>query len=285
MAHCRHDTTRFPFCPQPERLSASRPCAVGAAQLRHGARRAAGGCCCASRTSTAPAAARSTRRRSSRTSPGSASSGRRRCGGSPSISRTTGRRSTGCSDMRLTFPELRIARRDRAPGGRPRIARALAARSGRRAALSRHRASDERGGARGAHRRGRALRDPPRHGRGAGMGRAAALDRDRRRVPAARPARFAAEPEAWGDVILGRKDTPTSYHLSVVIDDALQGVTARGARAGPVLVHQRAPPAAIAARSARAGLSPSPADPRRRGPQAVQVDPARRACANCARRA
>ena len=34
-----------------------------------------------------------------------------------------------------------------------------------------------------------------------------------------------ADPAAWGDVILGRKDTPTSYHLSVVIDDALQGVT------------------------------------------------------------
>lgn len=34
-----------------------------------------------------------------------------------------------------------------------------------------------------------------------------------------------ARPEDWGDVILGRKETPTSYHLSVVIDDALQGVT------------------------------------------------------------
>lgn len=34
-----------------------------------------------------------------------------------------------------------------------------------------------------------------------------------------------ARPEAWGDVILARKDTPTSYHLSVVVDDALQGVT------------------------------------------------------------
>jgi glutamyl-Q tRNA(Asp) synthetase len=34
-----------------------------------------------------------------------------------------------------------------------------------------------------------------------------------------------ARPEAWGDVILARKETPTSYHLSVVIDDALQGVT------------------------------------------------------------
>jgi glutamyl-Q tRNA(Asp) synthetase len=36
---------------------------------------------------------------------------------------------------------------------------------------------------------------------------------------------IAAEPLAWGDVILARKETPTSYHLSVVIDDALLGVT------------------------------------------------------------
>lgn len=34
-----------------------------------------------------------------------------------------------------------------------------------------------------------------------------------------------AAPEAWGDVVLGRKETPTSYHLSVTLDDALQGVT------------------------------------------------------------
>jgi glutamyl-Q tRNA(Asp) synthetase len=34
-----------------------------------------------------------------------------------------------------------------------------------------------------------------------------------------------ARPSAWGDVILARKETPTSYHLSVVVDDALQDVT------------------------------------------------------------
>ena len=34
-----------------------------------------------------------------------------------------------------------------------------------------------------------------------------------------------ARPQAWGDVILARKETPTSYHLSVAIDDALQGVS------------------------------------------------------------
>jgi len=34
-----------------------------------------------------------------------------------------------------------------------------------------------------------------------------------------------AQPEAWGDVVLARKETPTSYHLAVVVDDALQGAT------------------------------------------------------------
>jgi len=43
--------------------------------------------------------------------------------------------------------------------------------------------------------------------------------------PEGETGKVAARPEAWGDVILARKETPTSYHLSVVIDDALQGVT------------------------------------------------------------
>jgi glutamyl-Q tRNA(Asp) synthetase len=34
-----------------------------------------------------------------------------------------------------------------------------------------------------------------------------------------------ARPEAWGDVVLARKDVGTSYHLSVVTDDAIQNVT------------------------------------------------------------
>jgi len=37
--------------------------------------------------------------------------------------------------------------------------------------------------------------------------------------------RIAAAPEALGDVVLARKDTPASYHLAVTVDDALQGVT------------------------------------------------------------
>jgi glutamyl-Q tRNA(Asp) synthetase len=32
-------------------------------------------------------------------------------------------------------------------------------------------------------------------------------------------------PQLWGDVVLARKEMPTSYHLAVVVDDALQGVT------------------------------------------------------------
>ena len=34
-----------------------------------------------------------------------------------------------------------------------------------------------------------------------------------------------AEPDAFGDVVLARKDAPTSYHLAVTVDDAAQGVT------------------------------------------------------------
>ena len=39
-----------------------------------------------------------------------------------------------------------------------------------------------------------------------------------------------ADPASAGDIVLARKETPTSYHLAVTIDDAAQGVTdvARG---------------------------------------------------------
>ena len=45
--------------------------------------------------------------------------------------------------------------------------------------------------------------------------------RDRRGKPAASPPR----PRRGATSILARKETPTSYHLSVTLDDALQGVT------------------------------------------------------------
>lgn len=37
--------------------------------------------------------------------------------------------------------------------------------------------------------------------------------------------RIVADPAAQGDVVLARKEVPTSYHLAVTVDDALQGVT------------------------------------------------------------
>jgi len=37
--------------------------------------------------------------------------------------------------------------------------------------------------------------------------------------------RVSADPARWGDAILARKEIPTSYHLSVVLDDAAQGIT------------------------------------------------------------
>ena len=43
--------------------------------------------------------------------------------------------------------------------------------------------------------------------------------------PGGQRGRVIARPQAWGDVILARKEIPTSYHLSVVLDDASQGVT------------------------------------------------------------
>jgi len=43
--------------------------------------------------------------------------------------------------------------------------------------------------------------------------------------PAGDRDRVEADPWRWGDAVIVRKDVPTSYHLSVVVDDALQGVT------------------------------------------------------------
>lgn len=43
--------------------------------------------------------------------------------------------------------------------------------------------------------------------------------------PCGETGQILADPAAWGDVIVARKETPTSYHLAVAIDDALQSVT------------------------------------------------------------
>ena len=74
-----------------------------------------------------------------------------------------------------------------------------------------------------------------------------------------------------GYVILAR-ETPTSYHLSVVVDDALQGIT-EVVRGRTVLVDQRPSSAATAARSAATRLPASPAAARCRRPKTVKIDP------------
>ncbi len=43
--------------------------------------------------------------------------------------------------------------------------------------------------------------------------------------PDAQPRTITANPAAWGDFVIARKDTPTSYHLSCVHDDERQGIT------------------------------------------------------------
>ncbi|MEJ2623143.1 MAG: tRNA glutamyl-Q(34) synthetase GluQRS [Pseudolabrys sp.] len=43
--------------------------------------------------------------------------------------------------------------------------------------------------------------------------------------PAGETGTIAADPAAWGDIVLARKDAPASYHLAVAVDDAAQGVT------------------------------------------------------------
>ena len=83
---------------------------------------------------------------------------------------------------------------------------------------------------------------------------------------------IAADPAMWGDVILARKETPTSYHLAVVVDDAAQGVT--DVVRGRDLFHAtaRTPVAPGAARPAAAAVSPPPPRPRRRWPQALEIN-------------
>ena len=60
----------------------------------------------------------------------------------------------------------------------------------------------------------------------AAVARAGALDwTETGRGPDGETGRVPASAAQWGDVVLGRRDTPTSYHLAVVVDDALQGIT------------------------------------------------------------
>jgi glutamyl-Q tRNA(Asp) synthetase len=43
--------------------------------------------------------------------------------------------------------------------------------------------------------------------------------------PAGERGTVPADPSIWGDFVVARREVPTSYHLAVVVDDAVQGVT------------------------------------------------------------
>lgn len=43
--------------------------------------------------------------------------------------------------------------------------------------------------------------------------------------PSGETGEITADPAAWGDVILARRDVPASYHLSVTLDDATQNIS------------------------------------------------------------
>jgi hypothetical protein len=79
-----------------------------------------------------------------------------------------------------------------------------------------------------------------------------------------------ADPTAWGDIIIARKQMPTSYHLSVVVDDALQGITE------VVLGDQRASAVAAASRAGPAHLPASPSHSRRGWAKTVEIDQSNR---------
>ena len=49
--------------------------------------------------------------------------------------------------------------------------------------------------------------------------------RETGRGPDGETGAISADPARWGDVVIARKEIPTSYHLSVVVDDALQGIS------------------------------------------------------------
>lgn len=90
---------------------------------------------------------------------------------------------------------------------------------------------DPDGGARYSREEGLSAEEAARR-EAAGEPYALRLDLEKALARVARPLHWnesgeetEAHPECWGDVVLGRKETPASYHLAVVLDDALQGVT------------------------------------------------------------
>ncbi len=162
--------------------------------------------CCESRISIPHAAGQNSSRASSKTSAGSAFNGKRRCAGSPTTSATIARLSSGLRALAFSILAFAAARKFRPRSPAPEgplyrgTCRALSA-SERKSRISLGRPY--------------ALRLDV----AAGLARTGPLtwqDLDRGVI--------LAEPQLLGDVVLGRRDAPASYHLAVTLDDDLQGV-------------------------------------------------------------
>ena len=83
--------------------------------------------------------------------------------------------------------------------------------------------------------------------------------------------RVECHPERFGDVVLGRRDVPASYHLCVTHDDALQGVDLVTRANRPASGHGPAPVAAGADGLAGAGLRAPRPGARCCGPAAFEA--------------
>ena len=228
--------------------------------------------------------ARSSRRRSTKTSPGSASRGSSRCGGSPSISTNTARRSATLDAHAADLPGFEsraeiahmVGDRDvrerwpRDPDGVPLYPGA-----------ARQMREEERQ-ARIAARR--SLCHPPRHEQGDGMGRAAALDRVRRRARGRDRRRSRPIPRP------GATSSSAARRRRPAITSPSWSTTR--CRASPMWCAARTCSGRPACTGCcrRCSICPAPVYhhhrliPRRRRPQAFEIDAGHRPARACARR-
>ncbi len=220
----RHDPVlyqpRFPFRAVLQRLSSPWPCLFRLAEFRLGTRERAAAFCCGSRISTSSAAGSNSNRRFTRISAGSGSRGKLPVRRQSEHFSEYANALDKLSAQGLTYPCF-CSRGD--------IMDAVAGRTGwprdpdgspLYPGTCKHLSGEEKQ-------------------RRISAGQPAALRIDmetaiakagrklawREMGPTTHAREVAAEPALWGDATLSRKDIPASYHIAVVVDDALQGVT------------------------------------------------------------
>ena len=198
------------------------------------------GCCYESRISIRLVAGRNMKQRSTKIWRGLGSSGKRQCGGSPSAGTTTILRSPGLRRWAWFIraskpaPTLRVwwlhAKRRVLGRAIPTVRRYIPA--------------VQRACRHGERRRRMEAGEPYalRLDMQAALPHVGSLTWiETGAGPAGETGNVNADPTAWGDFILARKETPTSYHLAVVVDDTAQGRHRRGTGPRPVSCNCRPP--------------------------------------------